>query len=78
MSRAKRLVSWQLRERFAAGLSAMYTGEVPAYGTLVEVSEQVNSEHVARPSAASSRTKIRSMSSSVSLMAGDYRSDGAV
>jgi uncharacterized glyoxalase superfamily metalloenzyme YdcJ len=48
MSRAKRLVSWQLRERFAAGLSAMYTGEVPAYGTLVEVSEQVNSEHVAR------------------------------
>jgi uncharacterized glyoxalase superfamily metalloenzyme YdcJ len=48
MSRAKRLASWQLRERFAAGLSAMYAGEVPAYGTLVEVSEQVNSEHVAR------------------------------
>jgi len=48
MSRAKRLVSWQLRERFAAGLSAMYAGEVPAYGTLVEVTEQVNSDHVAR------------------------------
>ena len=47
MSRAKRLVTWQLRERFAAGLSAMYAGEVPAYGTLVEVTEQVNSDYVA-------------------------------
>jgi uncharacterized glyoxalase superfamily metalloenzyme YdcJ len=41
-------VTWQLREQFAAGLSAMYAGEVPAYGTLVEVSEQVNSDYVAR------------------------------
>ncbi|MEZ0353890.1 2-oxoadipate dioxygenase/decarboxylase family protein [Mycobacterium sp. pR1184] len=48
MSRVKRLVTWQLRERFAAGLSAMYAGEVPAYGTLVEVSGQVNAEYVAR------------------------------
>ncbi len=48
MSRAKRLVTWQLRERFAAGLSAMYAGEVPAYGTLVEVTEQVNRDYVAR------------------------------
>lgn len=48
MSPAKRLVTWQLRERFAAGLSAMYAGEVPAYGTLVEVSEQVNADYVAR------------------------------
>ncbi|WAJ46328.1 VOC family protein [Mycobacterium sp. Aquia_216] len=48
MSRPRRLVTWQLRERFAAGLSAMYAGEVPAYGTLVEVSEQVNSDYVAR------------------------------
>ncbi|WP_443677728.1 2-oxoadipate dioxygenase/decarboxylase family protein, partial [Mycobacterium montefiorense] len=37
-----------MRERFAAGLSAMYAGEVPAYGTLVEVTEQVNSDYVAR------------------------------
>jgi uncharacterized glyoxalase superfamily metalloenzyme YdcJ len=48
MSPAKRLVTWQLREQFAAGLSAMYAGEVPAYGALVEVSEQVNSDYVAR------------------------------
>ena len=36
-----------------------------------------SSDNVARPSATSSRTRIRSMSSSDSLMAGDYRSDGA-
>jgi uncharacterized glyoxalase superfamily metalloenzyme YdcJ len=52
MSKARRLVTWQLRERFAAGLSAMYAGEVPAYGTLVEVTGQVNADRVARdPSA---------------------------
>ncbi len=48
MSPAKRLVTWQLRAQFAAGLSAMYAGEVPAYATLVEVSGQVNADHVAR------------------------------
>jgi uncharacterized glyoxalase superfamily metalloenzyme YdcJ len=48
MRRTKRLAAWQLRAQFAAGLSAMYAGEVPAYGTLVEVSEQVNAEYVAR------------------------------
>jgi len=47
MSRAKRLATWQLRAQFAAGLSAMYAGEVPAYATLVEVSGQVNSDYVA-------------------------------
>ncbi len=52
MSPAKRLVTWQLRAQFAAGLSAMYAGEVPAYGTLVEVSEQVNADYVARDRAA--------------------------
>lgn len=36
-----------------------------------------SSASVARPSATSSRTRIRSTSSSVSLMAGDYRSGGA-
>ena len=35
-----------------------------------------SADSVARPSAASSRIKIRSMSSSDSLMAGDYRSGG--
>jgi uncharacterized glyoxalase superfamily metalloenzyme YdcJ len=48
MSQAKRLVTWQLRARFAAGLSAMYAREVPAYATLVEVSGQVNADYVAR------------------------------
>jgi uncharacterized glyoxalase superfamily metalloenzyme YdcJ len=48
MSSAKRLVTWQLRAQFAAGLSAMYAGEVPAYATLVEVSGQVNADYVAR------------------------------
>jgi uncharacterized glyoxalase superfamily metalloenzyme YdcJ len=48
MSSVKRLVTWQLRARFAAGLSAMYAGEVPAYATLVEVSGQVNADYVAR------------------------------
>lgn len=47
MSRTKRLVTWQLRAQFAAGLSTMYAGEVPAYGTLVEVTQQVNSDYVA-------------------------------
>ena len=48
MSPARRLAPWQLRAQFAAGLSAMYAGEVPAYATLVEVSEQVNADYVAR------------------------------
>lgn len=39
---------WQLRQRFAAGLSAMYGGEVPAYPTLVQVSADVNREYVSR------------------------------
>ena len=34
-----------------------------------------SSDNVARPSATSERTKIRSMSSSVSAMAGEYRSE---
>ncbi|EFQ83570.1 hypothetical protein HMPREF0063_11233 [Aeromicrobium marinum DSM 15272] len=33
-----------LRSRLAAGLSALYGSEVPAYRTLVEVSQQVNAE----------------------------------
>ncbi|BBY38799.1 hypothetical protein MMAN_29330 [Mycobacterium mantenii] len=48
MTRTKWLCTCQLRERFAAGLSAMYAAEVPAYGTLVEVSGQVNADYAAR------------------------------
>jgi uncharacterized glyoxalase superfamily metalloenzyme YdcJ len=48
MSPRKTLVTWQLRAGFAAGLSVMYAGEVPAYATLVEVSGQVNADYVAR------------------------------
>ncbi|GFG97501.1 2-oxoadipate dioxygenase/decarboxylase [Mycobacterium timonense] len=48
MSGAKWLPTGQLRALFAAGLSAMYAAEVPAYGTLVAVSEQVNADFVAR------------------------------
>jgi uncharacterized glyoxalase superfamily metalloenzyme YdcJ len=47
MSAAKRLATWQLRAQFAAGLSAMYAGEVPAYATLVEVTGRVNADYVA-------------------------------
>lgn len=52
MSPTQRLVTWQLRAQFAAGLSAMYAREVPAYGTLVEVSGQVNAEYLASHSGA--------------------------
>lgn len=48
MKRAEALRPWRLRARFAAGLSAMYAAEVPAYATLVEVSERVNADRVAR------------------------------
>lgn len=48
MTRPKWLETWQLRAQFAAGLSAMYAAEVPAYGTLVEVSERVNADYAAR------------------------------
>jgi uncharacterized glyoxalase superfamily metalloenzyme YdcJ len=48
LTRAKRLPTWKLRERFAAGLSAMYGSEVPVYTTLVEVSTQVNRDYADR------------------------------
>ena len=38
----------QLRARFAKSLSALYGSEVPAYNTLVEVSEAVNADVLAR------------------------------
>ncbi len=44
--------TWQLRASFAAALSHMYGAEVPAYRTLVDVSEAVNRDYVAtRPHA---------------------------
>ncbi|WP_421841734.1 2-oxoadipate dioxygenase/decarboxylase family protein [Mycobacterium sp.] len=46
MSSSKKLQTWQLRANFAAGLSAMYAREVPAYHTLVEVTERVNQDYV--------------------------------
>lgn len=48
MTRTKWLETWQLRAQFAAGLSAMYAAEVPAYGTLIEVSERVNADYAVR------------------------------
>jgi uncharacterized glyoxalase superfamily metalloenzyme YdcJ len=49
LSRAhRRLAGSQLRERFAAGLSAMYGNEVPGYTTLVEASTQVNHDYATR------------------------------
>jgi uncharacterized glyoxalase superfamily metalloenzyme YdcJ len=48
----RRLATSQLRECFAAGLSAMYGSEVPAYTALVEVSRQVNRDHAARHASA--------------------------
>lgn len=42
------VTSTRLRARFAAALSALYGTEVPAYTTLVEVSEEVNAEVLER------------------------------
>ncbi len=39
---------WRLRAEFARRLSEMYGDEVPAYNTLVEVSEEVNAECLRR------------------------------
>jgi uncharacterized glyoxalase superfamily metalloenzyme YdcJ len=38
----------ELRRRFATALSALYAGEVPAYGTLVEVCQEVNGRYMAK------------------------------
>ncbi|MFQ6392560.1 2-oxoadipate dioxygenase/decarboxylase family protein [Nocardia sp. KC 131] len=39
---------WQMRARFAKALATMYGREVPAYNTLVEVTEEVNQHVLAR------------------------------
>ena len=43
----RRVQQWELRARFARSLSELYGAEVPAYFTLVEVSEKVNAEVLA-------------------------------
>jgi uncharacterized glyoxalase superfamily metalloenzyme YdcJ len=47
-STARTVGSTELRTRFAARLSHLYGAEVPAYRTLVEVSQEVNQRVVAR------------------------------
>lgn len=47
--------STRLRTRFAAALSALYGSEVPAYTTLVEVAQQVNTRASARLGASAER-----------------------
>jgi uncharacterized glyoxalase superfamily metalloenzyme YdcJ len=47
--------STELRTRFAARLSSMYGVEVPAYRTLVEVSQEVNQRVIAREGAEAER-----------------------
>jgi uncharacterized glyoxalase superfamily metalloenzyme YdcJ len=42
------VTSTELRARFARGLSELYGAEVPAYTTLVEVSEEVNADVLAQ------------------------------
>lgn len=55
MGRMTSVDSTRLRTRFAAALSALYGTEVPAYTTLVEVSQQVNSRVLAELGAAAER-----------------------
>ena len=47
--------STELRSRFAARLSSLYGAEVPAYRTLVEVSQEVNHRVLAREGTAAER-----------------------
>jgi uncharacterized glyoxalase superfamily metalloenzyme YdcJ len=54
-SAARTVSSTELRTRFAARLSHLYGAEVPAYQTLVEVSQEVNQRVVARSGALAER-----------------------
>lgn len=49
------VTSTELRARFAARLSALYGSEVPAYNTLVEVSQEVNERVMSRLGADAAR-----------------------
>ena len=55
MSAPTTVSSTQLRTRFAARLSSLYGTEVPAYQTLVEVSQEVNQRVIAREGADAER-----------------------
>ena len=55
MSTPRTVSSTELRTRFAARLSDLYGAEVPAYKTLVEVSQEVNQRVIAREGAAAER-----------------------
>ena len=55
MSSPRTVSSTELRARFAARLSNLYGAEVPAYKTLVEVSQAVNERVIARDGAAAER-----------------------
>src|SRR6187455_1057029 len=55
MSSPRTVSSTELRTRFAARLSSLYGVEVPAYRTLVEVSQEVNQRVIAREGAAAER-----------------------
>ena len=55
MSTSPTVDSSELRTRFAARLSTLYGAEVPAYRTLVEVSQDVNQRVVAREGAVAER-----------------------
>jgi uncharacterized glyoxalase superfamily metalloenzyme YdcJ len=55
MSAPKTVGSTELRSRFAARLSRLYGAEVPAYTTLVEVSQEVNERVIARQGAQAER-----------------------
>ena len=55
MSAPRTVSSTELRTRFAARLSNLYGAEVPAYKTLVEVSQEVNQRVIAREGADAER-----------------------
>jgi uncharacterized glyoxalase superfamily metalloenzyme YdcJ len=55
MSSPTKVSSTELRTRFAARLSSLYGTEVPAYQTLVEVSQEVNQRVLAREGANAER-----------------------
>ena len=55
MSAARTVSCTELRSRFAARLSSLYGAEVPAYRTLVEVSQEVNQRVMARAGADAER-----------------------
>ena len=55
MSSPRTVSSTELRTRFAARLSSLYGVEVPAYRTLVEVSQEVNQRVITREGAAAER-----------------------